>query len=137
MEHAVTTPQEEWARCRHWIEAAIERQAGDLITIEDVERGIATGHMQFWPGEHSAAVTEIATFPRAKHLLVVLAGGNMEEIISMIPSFKFFGAKNGCTKLIEAGRPGWERVLGPQGWKRECVVLSTPIEEIANNGRPN
>jgi hypothetical protein len=123
----VTKAQEEWARCRHWIEAAIEHSSG-IISIEDVEAGIAAGNMQFWPGQRSAAVTEIAVYPRTKHLLVVLAGGDMEEIISMIPSFKFFGKAHGCEKLVEAGRAGWERVLKGRGWKRECVVLSTPIE---------
>lgn len=129
------SPQSEWARCRHWIEAAMEYMDG-LLTMEDVERCIATGHMQFWAGEKAAAVTEIATFPRSKHLLIVLAGGDMKEIISMFPSMKHFGARNGCTKLVEAGRPGWERVLKAEGWKRECVVLSTAIEETAN-GRLN
>jgi hypothetical protein len=121
----------EWARCRHWIEAAIEHSSG-LLSIEDVERSIEAGNMQFWPGKACAAVTEVAVYPQSKHLMIVLAGGNMEEIISMIPSFKWFGAAHGCTKLVEAGRPGWERVLRSRGWKRECVVLSTPIEETTN-----
>jgi hypothetical protein len=117
----------EWARCRHWIEAAIEHSSG-LLSIEDVESGIEKGSMQFWPGAKCAAVTEIAVYPQSKHLLVALAGGDMEEIISMIPSFKRFGKAHGCEKLVEAGRAGWERVLKSRGWKRECVVLSTPIE---------
>lgn len=123
----MTPAQKDWARCRPWIEAAIEHSSG-VISIEDVEAGIAKGTMQFWPGQRSAAVTEIAVYPRTKHLLVMLAGGDMEEIISMIPSFKFFGKAHGCEKLVEAGRAGWERVLKGRGWKRECVVLSTAIE---------
>jgi hypothetical protein len=125
----MTTATEEWARCRPWIEAAIEHSSG-LLTIEDVERGIAAGEFQFWPGRTAAIVTEVAVFPKTKCLTIVLGGGSMDELIAMIPALKEFGRQRGCSRLVEAGRVGWERVL--KGWKRECVVLSTPIEELKN-----
>ena len=102
------------------------------MTMEDVEDGIQRGRFHFWPGQHAAAVTEFAEYPRKKYLNIALAGGDMGELIAMLPSMKSFGAFHGCEKIMEAGREGWERVLGRQGWKRECVVLSTPIEDSAN-----
>jgi len=125
---------EEWTRCRPWIEAALEYADGAML-IEDVEENIRNGKYQFWPGFAAAAITEIAIYPRKRHLLIVLAGGDMEEIIAMFPSMKSFGCFHGCEKLVEAGRTGWERVLGRRGWRRECVVLSTPIEALTN-GKP-
>lgn len=123
----------EWQRCRSWIEAALEHSAG-THTIEDIEGRIAEGTMHFWPGKQCAAVTEVAAYPRKKLLSITYAGGDLNELLSLIPVWKSWGAHLGCSELIEAGRPGWERVLGRLGWKKEFVVLSTPIEGMATDG---
>jgi hypothetical protein len=131
------TPEEapaEFARCRPWIEAAIDRAEGTL-TIDDVIHAIAEGRMHFWPGKNCAAVTELAVFPRKRILNVTLAGGDMDEILDMIPSFKAFGRALGCECVAVVGREGWERVLGRLGWKKAHVVLTTPTKEAGESGQ--
>lgn len=122
---------EEWRRCRAWIEAAL-RAGPPTHTIEDIEAGIEAGAYQFWPGKRAAAITEIHDFPRARYFHVFLAGGDMTELIDMIPTWKSFGAHCGCSDLTLAGRPGWERVLKAHGWQKSVVVLSTGIEKGSN-----
>jgi hypothetical protein len=123
----------EFARCRPWLEAALEYADG-THTIEDVAEGVERGAFHFWPGKACAAVTQVLEYPRARFLLIFLAGGNMQELVDMIPSWKSWGAYLGCSKLTLAGRPGWQRVLGD--WQREVVVLSTAIELGANAKEP-
>lgn len=117
----------EFVRCKHWLVNALA-EAGGEITIDDVAAAIGKGKMHFWPGKECACVTEVAEFPRKRYLNVTLAGGRMDEILSMIPSFKAWAHKLGCDKITVAGRVGWERVLRPLGWKKDLVVLSVPVE---------
>ena len=75
----------------------------------------------------------VQQFPRLRVLHIFLAGGELDELLGMVPAFKSWGAFHGCSKLTLAGRQGWERVLS---WRRECVVLSTEIELGANAKEP-
>lgn len=121
----MTAAAEEWRRCRQWIESALEYCHG-THTIEDVEAGIAAGHFLFWPAEKSAAVTEVHNYPRARFFHVFLAGGDLDELRSMVPMWQALAHANGCTRITLCGRRGWERALKQQGWKADLVVLGIP-----------
>lgn len=118
----------QWDRCRPWIEAALALV--ETHTIDDIARGVEEGRFHFWPGERAAAITCVNVFPRAQYLNVFLAGGDMEELLAMVPSFKSWGRHLGCSKLTLFGRAGWKRVL--RDWQQEVVVLSTSLELGAN-----
>lgn len=117
----------DFARCRPFLEAALE--LAGTHNLSDVVQGIADGAFHFWPGEKSAAVTQVYQYPRARFLHIFLAGGDLEELLAMVPLFKSWAAHLGCTKLTLIGRPGWERVLG---WTRGAVVLSTEVEDVSS-----
>jgi hypothetical protein len=123
----MTVVAQEWKRCRHWIEAALER--APTHTIEDIEIGLVRGIYVFWPASRSAAITEIHIYPRAKHMHLFLAGGDLDELKSMVPMWRSWARFNGCSKLTLAGRRGWERALKDQGWKADLVFLSIPAGE--------
>lgn len=122
-------PVADFTRCAPFLAAALER-AGGTHTLADIADGIAAGNFHFWPGEKAAAITEIHQYPRARFLHIFLAGGDLAELLAMIPAFKSWGAFHQCSKLTLAGRLGWKRVLGD--WKHEVAVLSTPLELGAN-----
>jgi hypothetical protein len=113
---------QEWQRCRTYIEDAVARIS--THTIEDVEHGIATGLYVFWPASKSAAVTEIHVFPRAKHMHIFLAGGDLDELRGMVPMWCSWARFNECSKLTLCGRRGWERALKQQGWDAGLIALS-------------
>ena len=117
----------EWQRCKHWIADALARI--DTHTLVDVELGMATGIYVFWPATRSAAITEVHIFPRAKHMHLFLAGGDLDELKGMVPMWQSWARFNGCSKLTLAGRRGWERALKDQGWKADLVFLSIPAGE--------
>jgi hypothetical protein len=128
--------QAEFARCRPWLEAACERSGG-TVAIEDVIHAIGEGRMHFWPGEHCAAVTQVAVFPRVKFLNVVLAGGDLDEIVEhMEPAFRRVAAALGCKRVTCVGRAGWEKALKRRGWKKDAIVLSVAVEETSKGEQP-
>jgi hypothetical protein len=118
----MTIAAQEWKRCRHWIEDAIALIS--THTIEDIEIGLVQCKYVFWPASKSAAITEIQVFPRAKHMHIFLAGGDLDELRSMVPMWQSWARFNGCGKVTLCGRRGWERALKRQGWEADLVALS-------------
>jgi hypothetical protein len=122
----------EWARCRPWIEAALPYAKG-THTIEDIEAGVAKGEYTLWPGDRSAAITEIHQFPRARFLHVFLAGGDLAELRDeMVPMWRIYAKLKGCSRLTLCGRRGWERALKSQGWRSDLVCLDLPTAPETN-----
>lgn len=112
------------ARCRPWLENALARTEG-AYEWPDILDGLATGHMQFWPAPHGAMITQVVESPRLKTLHVFLAGGDLDQVLDMIPSLEAFAAFNDCVALTMDGRRGWERVL--KDWTRTSVVMKKEI----------
>ena len=119
--------EREWARCKHWIVAAVPYCYG-THTIEDIESGIASGQFQFWPGERCALITEVLEYPRVKALNFFLVGGSRKELVDrMEPMIVTWARTIGCTRVAQAGRRGWARVLQPKGYR---PVLTMMLKEI-------
>lgn len=110
------TAQAEWARCRGWIADAVA-YCGGTHTVDDVWSEVCAGEAQFWPGERSAMVTNVVEFPRAKALHFWLCGGELEDLLVMLPQIEAWGAQHGCSKFTTAGRSGWRRVLKSHGYR--------------------
>jgi len=101
---------------------------GEAYTIQDIEDMIATGKAQMWPGETSVIVTEIILYPRAKHLHLFLAGGNLDELESMLPEIIEWGKTQGCDRVSLSGRRGWERsFLREMGFKPTLVIMEKEL----------
>ena len=108
---------DEWRRCRPWIEAALRRSHG-THAIEDIETGIDNGDFQFWPGAGCAAVTELNQFPRVTALTFFLVGGDLPELTQVLePRIVAWAKAQGATKVIQLGRRGWLPVLKPLGYR--------------------
>lgn len=113
----MTSPQEEWARLKHHIEAALATSPG-LETLEDVEALVGCGKYQAWFGRQSIAITEIATFARRKVLIVAHGGGDLTELLDGLePRMCVFALQNGCDGIMGVGRKGWERVTEKRGYR--------------------
>jgi hypothetical protein len=110
-----------WQTARRFILPALEldkeREETDLLA------DFARGHAQLWLGRNAAFVTQID--PEVSALHCWLAGGDMDELIWMMPGLEAFGRGWGCkcaTVSLE-GRKGWVRVLKPYGYERDGDVL--------------
>ena len=76
------TQIDELARCRPWIEAALEYSGGTHDFI-DVAEGLHKGTMQLWPAPKGCIVTEIVVYPKKKLLNVFLGGGELDQILEI------------------------------------------------------
>lgn len=115
---------------RPYIEAALLYAKGSH-TFEDVKADVEDGTMQFWPGVHSAIVTEIIAYPRYRVLNFFLAGGNRAELEVMYPLVEEWGRNNGCTRAAMLGRKGWERTFLTQkeGWTQTLVAYEKVLTD--------
>lgn len=101
-------------RCRPWLQAALDRSNG-THEWQDVLALLEAGKAQFWPGNEAAMVTEILRHPRKSVMHIWLAGGDMAELLRMVPDVEIFGKMNGCEAIALDGRTGWQRVLKDWG----------------------
>lgn len=95
--------------------------------IEDPEHEVVgrllNGTAQLWLGVRCAMVTEVVNRPRTIH--VWLAGGDLQEIVSLIPGIEAWARMMGCSEATIEGRKGWARVLKPHGFTGEPVLRKT------------
>lgn len=125
----MTPAQSEWARCRHWIAAALKHSPG-FETIEDVERLIEEGKYSFWPGANCAAICEVVQFAQKKALIVVHGGGDLGELIGeMEPALGDYGRSLACDVIMGTGREGWKRVCENHGYRFGWLVMVKDLKQ--------
>jgi hypothetical protein len=111
---------------RDLIDAALAYTPG-THTYDQLVGMVLQGRLTFWPLERTFMLTEVHTFPNARHYHIFLAGGNMEKLVEMHPDVILLAKALGCDKLTLAGRPGWERALKAHGWNPYLVTLAKEI----------
>jgi hypothetical protein len=116
----------EWARCKHWIAAALPYTRGAL-TIEDVEAGLLSGRFMLWPGPSAAAITEFNEYPRLTALNIFLVGGDRAGMRQLLPAIREFAKRSGCKRMEAGGRKGFERIAESFGFTHAWSLF---IEEL-------
>ena len=115
-------PARAWARCRPYLEAALEH-AGRTHGIEDVAQLVSQGRAQFWPGAQCAVVTEFYDYPKLRACNFWLLGGDLTELLDMLPAIEAWARAQGCTRMLGGGpRVGWGRVLAPRGYRAGWTI---------------
>jgi hypothetical protein len=95
----------EWARCGYWLKRGMARSdEGHTLTMARAE--VDAGKTLFWPGKHSAALTETT---RDMHIWA--AGGDLKELIEMERACCDWSRAQGFDRMTIEGRRGWERAL--------------------------
>lgn len=128
----MTPLQGEWARCRDWIALALPAH---LYVIEDIERGIADGSMQFWPGAQCAAVTEFAVYPNCKVLNVLAAGGARGPALKALtrelePCLFAWARASDCKYVMGFGtHEGWKPVTEAMGYALQWLVMIKEVKD--------
>jgi len=111
---------------RTLIEAALVHSGGTHV-FADIVKGVESGRYQFWPAPESVVVTEILRLPRKQVVHCFLAAGKLEEIQVQRRWLEGWAKSIGCEAVTIAGRPGWEKVLGGDGYRKAAVLLEKEI----------
>ena len=90
---------------------------GGYYTAQDILSAIAVGKMQSFVEGDSWAVTQIALYPRAKVLEVLVALGNIDELRILHDRLLIFAAEIGASVIAAYGRRGWFPDAQRRGWK--------------------
>jgi hypothetical protein len=111
---------------RRLLEAAAAHDG--LQTADDALMAVQSDHAQLWAGKRSVVVTRVNDFTRARLATIWLAGGDMDELVgTMLPQIETWARENGCSELALAGRKGWQRVMGAQGFRTQAYVMRKPL----------
>jgi hypothetical protein len=84
---------------------------------------LAQGHAQLFEGSKSAFVTQIVGSARTRTIHAWLAGGELVELLSLIPGLEAWARAHGCKYATVTGRKGWDRALRPLGYERVGAEL--------------
>jgi len=108
-----------WRKVKPLVEKAL-RQA-DEYSLGDVLHYANTGQWQLWHGDNSVGFTRIARYPEHQTCVLILAAGELEEIVDLEPHICAWAKKEGCKYMEIFGRRGWQRALG--GYDEQYAVL--------------
>ncbi len=126
MREIAKPPHAHWERCKAWIAEGLE---GSLISIADIERLLNDGKAVLWPGQKCAIVTEFVDYSSGERASQVMsAGGDLVEILSMVPGMEAFARLNGCKVSMVEGRAGWKKALEPMGYKFQSVTIKKVLD---------
>lgn len=122
----MTPAQEEWARCRPWLKAAVERSG--FYTIEYAEAEVEAGRMIFWPGERGAVLLTLTDYPKGKALALFAVGGEKNASLSELlerfePALVAFAKQAGCRWVMGFARRGWKKPGERLGYKLNRIVM--------------
>lgn len=103
--------RDDFERVWPWLAAALVHN-GNTHRKEDLWEMIAHGAAQLHPLRNGAIVTTIQTHPSGlKDANAWLAGGNLEEILQVIPLLETWLKSEGCARVTVTGRKGWLKRL--------------------------
>jgi hypothetical protein len=92
------------------------------------EEKLADGRLQFWPGERSAAVTQVAVFGGRKALIVRYGGGELDELLAKIePALCAVARAMGCSLIMSEGRMGWKKAAEGNGYRFAWLTMLKEI----------
>lgn len=90
---------------------------GRLYTWQDIMERLSDGRMQSFAHGNSLAVTEVAIFPRARVLDIILAVGDLKDCRALHDEVVRFADKLDIPLIRAHGRRGWMPDARDHGWR--------------------
>lgn len=122
-----------WPLIEAWVAEAVEKAQSDQ-SPQEIKWHLQRGEMQLflvWDGKDCPAccILEFTRTARGNMCNIYLcAGRGYREWRHLMEDVKAIARDKRCTLLQAAGRPGWERALAPDGFKKLRVILETRLE---------
>ena len=116
-----------WPEISTGVKSALAYDPLHRRTSADIYDELVGEHMQLWAKGGSAAVTQMIQYPQIKVCEVVLAFGEMDEILDDVVQIEMWAKDQGCAAVECMGRDGWVRVMMEQGWRKHFAVVGKEI----------
>ncbi len=113
-----------WRKVRPLLAKALERS--DEYSLGDVLHFAYEGTWDMWHGDNSVAFTRLARYPQHTALVIILAAGELEEIVQLEPHVVAWGKQQGCKYVEVYGRRGWARAL--PGYDEQATVYRKVLQ---------
>lgn len=119
--------QSEWARCKHWIEAAANTSPWP-DKLAEIEQRLKDGKQFLYCTKNAAAVWEFAEFNGKTVLLVIHGGGDLSELLNEIePALCYIAKEFGQEFIAGIGREGWKKPCQAKGYKFAWLMMSKEV----------
>ena len=122
-----------WPAIRDRVASCCARSGGKYQQVDVLEH-VLMRRMDLWLVEddadaiHALALTEIAAYPRiAVCKLLACTGDDARRWVDLLPTLEAWAKSRGCAVLEPICRPGWERQLKSQGYRKTHVVLEKSL----------
>lgn len=77
-----------------------------------IDRQVLTGGWRCWGSETAVILAELKTYPSGlREVHGVVAAGDAQEIVSLIPLAEEWGRELGCRRAVIESREGWRKML--------------------------
>jgi uncharacterized protein (DUF2126 family) len=123
-----------WSEVKPLLEEAIKRSADGKYEADDIYTAVKARDMQLWvafddKGLCAIEITQIVKYPRKKVLMLFFtAGRQAENWLHLIDELGLFAKEHGCTAIEGYGRPGWEKLSAPLGFKKIHTIFKLPLD---------
>ena len=117
----------ELERCRDWIQSALD-VGHNTHDVEDIEDLVFQGNCQLWAGPDGCVVTNVLEYPNYRALDIWLCGGELEQIMDMLPDIERFAEYINAKRITSCGRPGWLKLLEPHGFSKGLLCVNKDIQ---------
>ncbi len=98
-----------WRKVRPLVVKALVRS--DEYGVEDVLRYVSEGRWMLWHGDRCVAFTKVSRYAKHTACVVILCGGDLDEIQKLEPDMAKWAKQQGCKYLVIHGRRGGGRAL--------------------------
>lgn len=125
-----------WPRCLPLIEKWLPLCDGEWENAAAVYEDVAAKNMQLWLAEAAgkpAVMTLTRILNSRGHRTCQIVGAasdgaeNRGDWLPYLVDIERWAKQSGCDRLRLDGRPGWERVMSMNGYKRLFTVLTKDI----------
>jgi len=105
------------------------KHGGSTHTLEDIEKGIQNGSLQYWGDNQCAVITEIINYPRTTKLHIFIVAGNYAMAVERyLPELKRFANEIGASAITAIGRKGFERIVPKIGFQPKYTAFQLDLE---------
>jgi len=121
-----------WNGIKHMVTDACTHSNGKYEAI-DILHALLREHMQLWAivgetGISAIVISEIVNYPRIREFrILATTGEGMSDWLHHLAALENWARSQGCQASEAIARPGWEKVLKSENYKRTHIILNKSL----------